>query len=133
FLLENKTIDYDPKTILAYQDLVKISNKNPNAFDSDIFHQLAHFISITDPKFREVRQARHIARIICSQYLIRRGLYREINLFREKRHLHFRFLKTELKLPFGTKPTLGIIVGIHIFHKYEFFDEKHIIGAVQKF
>lgn len=133
YILETKALSYDQKMALTHQDLIKLLQKKPNDFDTGIFTEISRFLALTTPEFRTQRPYRHITRIACSLYLIRKNLRRAVITFPEKRHLSVRFVQTELEFPFGKKPVLGLLLGVYLFHQQEFFEERHIIAAVQKF
>lgn len=133
YILETKALSYDQKMTLTHQDLIKLLQKRPNDFDTGIFTEISRFLAISTPEFRNQRPYRHITRLACSLYLIRKNLRRAVSTYPEKRHLNIRFVQTELEFPFGKKPVLGLLIGVYLFHQQEFFEERHVLAAVQKF
>lgn len=133
YILETKNLLYDRKISLTNQDLIRVLHKRPNDFDSTIFSEINRFLAVTDESFRAQRPYRHITRLACSLFLLRKTLRRSLTSFPEKRHLFIRFVPTVLKFTFGSKPVLGLVIGLNLFDQHEFFNEKHIISGIQKF
>lgn len=133
FLLETKSVAYDRKQILIHQDLIKLTKRRPDDFDLGVFTELNRFMALTGEEFRDQRPFRHITRIACSLYMLRKNLRRAVNVFPEKRHLNVRFFSTYLTFPFGKKPVLGLSIGLNVFHKHEYFEENHIEGALKRY
>lgn len=121
------------KIDLVYEDLSKVWNRNLKQEDRSLLKEMQHFFALTGDDFKEHRSSRHLSRLIGSNYLIRKKLRREVTVFGERRHLHFRLIQTQLRFPFGSKSVLGLIIGICLFDKQDIFEEKHIMQAVQKF
>ncbi|WP_316358026.1 peptide ABC transporter substrate-binding protein [Candidatus Neptunichlamydia sp. REUL1] len=132
-LLETKALPLDHKMNLIRESFIKLLHRYPDDLDEVIFERLAYMQVYSSKEFRMERSYSHLGRILLSFLSGRSQLAREINVFPEKRHMKIRFLATELSFPFGKKPVLGLSIGVNLFHKYEFFDEKHVLRAVQKF
>lgn len=133
YILENKNLLYDRKVSLTNQDLIRLLEKRPDYFDFSIFTEINRFLALTTEIFRKQRPYRHITRLACSLYLLRKTLRRWLSTFPEKRHLYIRFVPTTLKFTFGNKPVLGLVIGVNLFDQHEFFSEKHIVAGVKKF
>jgi len=133
YILETKNLLYDRKVSLTNQDLIRLVQKWPESMDFSVFSEINRFLALTSEAFREQRPYRHITRLACSLYLLRKNLRRWLTSFPEKRHLYIRFLPTTLSFTFGDKPVLGLVVGLNLFDQHEFFNEKHIVSGVQKF
>lgn len=133
YLLDTKALSYDQNGTSIHQELIRLMKRKPNQFDREIFTEMGRFLALSNREFRNFRPYRHITRLVTSHYLMHRKLSRELNLFPEKRHLDVRFIRTVLNFPFGSKPVLGVVVGVTLFDKYEFFEETHILSAVSQF
>lgn len=133
YILENKNLLYDRKISLTNQDLIRLLEKRPNYFDLSIFTEINRFLALTSESFRKERPYRHVTRLACSLYLLRKTLKRWLSSFPEKRHLYIRFVPTTLNFTFGNKPALGLVIGVNLFDQHEFFNEKHIVAGVKKF
>lgn len=133
YILENKNLLYDRKISLTNQDLIRLLEKRPNHFDISIFTEINRFLALTNESFRKERPYRHVTRLACSLYLLRKTLKRWLSSFPEKRHLYIRFVPTTLNFTFGNKPALGLVIGVNLFDQHEFFNEKHIVAGVKKF
>ncbi|MCB1071702.1 MAG: peptide ABC transporter substrate-binding protein [Chlamydiia bacterium] len=132
-LLETKILPLDHKMNLIRESFIKLIHRFPDELDEILFERLAFMQAYASKEFREERSYIHLGKIILSFVLIRNHLRRELNAFPEKRHMKIRFMPTELSFPFGKKPVLGLSIGLNLFHQYEFFNEKHVLRAVQKF
>lgn len=132
-LLETKALPLDHKMNLIRESFIKLLHRYPDDLDEVVFEKLAYMQAYSTKEFRMERSYSHLGRVLLSFLSARSQLAREINVFPEKRHMKIRFLATELAFPFGKKPVLGLSIGVNLFHKYEFFDEKHVLMAVQKF
>ena len=113
--------------------MIKLTKRFPEDLDETVFHTLALMQSYTSLEFREQRSYSHLARFVVYMVLIGNYVSRELNVFPEKRHMKILFMPTNLSFPFGIKPVLGLSIGVNFFHKYEFFDEKHVLRSVEKF
>lgn len=131
--LETKALSYDQKIALTHQDFIKLLQKRSHLFDGEIFTEMSRFLALSQEEFRSQRPYRHLTRLVTSLYLVRKNLRRAIVSFPEKRHLVMRFIHTTLEFPFGRKPVLGLLIGVSLLDKHEFFEEKHIVLAAQKF
>ena len=132
-LLESKALPLDSKMNLIRESFIHLLRRFPDDLDEVIFERLAHFQAYASKEFRQERSYSHLGRVILTFMLSQAHLAREINSFPEKRHMKIRFMPTALSFPFGQKPVLGLTISVNLFHKYEFFNEKHVLRAVQKF
>jgi len=132
-LLETKVLPLDHKMNLIRETFIKLIKRFPDDLDEMLFQKFAVMQSLTTSEFCEQRPYSHLARIVVSKVLIRNYLNRELNVFPEKRHMKILYMPTKLSFPFGMKPVLGLSIGLNFFHKYEFFDEKHVLRAAEKF
>ena len=132
-LLETKILPLDHKMNLIRESFIKLIHRFPDELDEILFERLAFMQAYASKEFREERSYIHIGKIILTFVLLRNHLQRELNSFPEKRHMKIRFIPTELSFPFGKKPVLGLSIGLNFFHQHEFFNEKHVLRAVQKF
>lgn len=132
YLLNAQRISYPSKVTSIHQELNFAIRKYPSYLDSLVFEELGRLLSVTDEAFVNQRKTRHISRIACTMYLIRKELFRSTTFFPETRHLFFKIFRGTLQFPFSSKSVLGLIVGLNLMDKYEFFGEEHILGVVQK-
>jgi hypothetical protein len=131
-LLEAKSLSQDFKTTLIHQDLVRLLEKYPHLFDQGIFVEIKRFLALATKEFLESRPPRHLAKILAAHYMTRKIIMRAIGLFPEERHLQLRVAPTKLHFLFGTKSVVGLLITICLRDRYEFFEEKHVLLAVQK-
>lgn len=137
--LSNQNLELDlkrpqniPKKALINKDLKKLLEKKPAYIDNNIFSEAARLSILAPFNFENLRSHRHLSRIICSLYLLRKSLRKKIHLNPEKRHLQIRLLLATLFFTFGQKPSLGLSLGLNLFNNKEFLEEEHIESALQK-
>ncbi len=126
-----KALLQDVKQAEIHQDLVLLLERFPHFFSTDLFLEMGRFFALCEKSFFEPRLPRLITKIISFHYLIRPNLTRLLSLYPEKRHIELRCIRTELNFYFGSKPVLGLVLGIAPLDNHEFFEESHIEQAVQ--
>lgn len=132
-VLDTKALSLDQKSAQIQQYLRKLTERTSGQFDIEIFREMSTFFALSDPDFRKVRQPKHLTRVVVSHYLMRKNILHHLSVSPEKRHLEFRFVRSKLYFPFGSKSVLGLSVAIALSNRYEAFDEQHILAAIQKF
>ena len=132
-ILETKVFSLSNKMEFIQETLIKILNRFPTKFNKSIFSGMAYTCTHTTSEFQEQRSYSHLTRMIISLFIIRNQLDKEARAFPEKRHMKIKFLQTELEFPFGKKPVIGLVIVVNLFHKYEFFEEKHILLSLQQY
>ena len=130
--LEAKSLSDDLKTTLIFQDLANLLKKFPHLFDQTIFMELKRFLALSSKEFLESRSSRHLAKILAAHHMKRKFIARSVALFPNERHLRVRLAQTRLQFLFGTKSVVGLMIGVCLLDRNEFFEEKHILLAVQK-
>ncbi|MFI5334775.1 MAG: ABC transporter substrate-binding protein, partial [Chlamydiales bacterium] len=130
--LEAKNLSQDFKSSLIYQDLVRLLQKHPHIVDRGIFTEAKRMLALVTKEFLDSRSPRHLAKILASHHMTRKIIMRAMGLFPEERHLQLRVAPTRLHFLFGTKAVMGLMISICLLDRYEFFDEKHVLLAVQK-
>ncbi|WP_194847973.1 peptide ABC transporter substrate-binding protein [Candidatus Neptunochlamydia vexilliferae] len=131
-LLETKALPLDSKMGLIREGFIRLLKRYPEDLNETLFERLAFLQAHTSKEFRRERSHIHIGRIILTFLLAQKQLTREINAFPEKRHMKIRFMQTDLSFPFGKKPVLGLAISLNLFDEYEFFDNKHVLRAIEK-
>lgn len=131
-ILESKSFSLDLKVNLIQELLVRLLKRYPEELDHKLFHYLSYIRVMTTSEFRQQRTFLHLSRTIVSFFLMQEQLDRELKFLPERRHISVRFLRTQLQFPFGKKPVISLIIAVNLFHKYESFEEKHILSSVQK-
>ena len=132
-ILETKTLSLDQKVFFIRDTLLRLIKRFPDDFDKKILQRFAFAQACLPQDFVQQRSSAHLTRVIVTLHLIRKRLEKDLRMFSEKRHMIVRVLHKELIFPFGRKPVLGLMIGFNLFHKFEFFEEKHILLSIQKF
>ncbi len=132
FLLEKKVPMVDSKLADVHQYLLKILQERPHEFEIGIFKELQRLVVLSRENFKRHRDCQHLGKLVCSLYLMRRHLIREMHLAPQVRCIRLDFLPTELTFTFGVKPVLGLVVTICLFDEQEVLKEQHVLCAVQK-
>ena len=131
-ILSTRALAPDQKASAVHQELVKVYHRKPNNFQSDLFLEMGKFLALIAPDFIKFRSHRHIAKLLVAHYLMKKQIKRLSDAFPEKRHLHVKWLPCQLVFPFGSKSVLGVVISLSLADKHEFFDETHILLAVQE-
>ena len=132
-IVSSKAFSLDLKINLIQEFLVRLLKRFPDEFDHKLFDYLSYIRVMTTSEFREQRTYLHLSRIITSFFLMQKQLDRELKFLPERRHISVRFSRTHLQFPFGKKRIISLIIAVNLFHKYELFEEKHILSSAQKF
>ncbi len=132
-ILDSKPLVYDQKISIIRQKLIDITLKFPSYADQELFVEMSRFLALSETEFRIQRSYLHLLRLIGAQYSLRRKIIKASRIVFDRRHLYLRFLPTRLDFAFGSKQVLGLIVTVLLQDPQEFFGEKHIIQAIQKF
>ena len=119
------------KQAQIHQELVLLLERFPHFFMADLLLEMGRFFALCEKSFFDPRPPRLITKIISFHYLMRPTLTRHLSLYPEKRHIEIRCIRTDLNFYFGSKPVLGLVLGIAPLDNHEFFEESHIEQAVQ--
>ncbi|MBJ7449746.1 MAG: peptide ABC transporter substrate-binding protein [Parachlamydiales bacterium] len=130
--LEANTLSFGHKMEKVHGELVRLLAKFPRDFDPSLFQELSQFHALAPQEIKEGRPSRHLLRLICSLFFIRKQILRDLALFPQKRHLHMRLIPTILRSPFGTSSIMGMVIGVSLFDKYELLEDGHVLSALQK-
>ncbi len=130
--LELKIVTYPDRPVLLLNKLTEISKKHHKKLESDLFSEMGRFLVLSSAEFKKRRSSHTVLRIIFSHDLLKKKILKEVRLFPEKRQLSVRLLSSELMFPFGNKTVLGLAIVLHLPDPYEYFDEQHILLAIQQ-
>jgi len=132
-ILEFKGLSTDGKTAMIQEKIGSLIQSHSKDFDQGIFSQMQHFLVCVREDFKNIRDYHHISRIISNLHSLRKYVKQNIEVYPNKRHVIFKFLKTKLT-PTGQKEklVLGILAGLNFLREHEVFETGHLIGAIQK-
>lgn len=130
-ILEFKGLSSDGKTAMIQEKIGSLIQSHSKDFDRGIFAQMQQFLVNCQEEFKNERDYHHISRIISNLYSLRKLLKQNIDVFPNKRHIHLKFLKTQLSSQ-KTKHVLGVLVGLNFLREHEVFETSHLICAIQK-
>jgi hypothetical protein len=132
-ILEFKGLSTDGKTAMIQEKIGSLIQSHSKDFDQGIFSQMQHFLVCVRDDFKNIRDYHHISRIISNLHSLRKYVMQNVDVYPNKRHVIFKFLKTKLT-PSGQKerPVLGILAGLNFLREHEVFETGHLIGAIQK-
>ncbi len=131
-LLSVGHLSIDQKMNLVKATIARALKKFPDDLHQRVFQDFSYIHVLASEEFKGARSHAHLARIVVSLYLMRELLDREMKAFPEKRHMAIRYMRAKLEFPFGKKSVLGLAVNVNLFHKYESFEEKHVLIAAEK-
>jgi hypothetical protein len=132
-ILEFKGLSADGKTAMIQEKIGSLIQSHSKDFDQGIFSQMQHFLVCVRDDFKNLRDYHHISRIISNLHSLRKYVLQNVQVYPNKRHVIFKFLKTKLT-PSAQKekPVLGILAGLNFLREHEVFETGHLIGAIQK-
>lgn len=116
-----------------YQALAKMIRRWPQLFENDLLKLSQHFLALLEQEFKKYRTKEHQLRMLCSFYLMRKNLFRQLHLSPNELLLDVRLLPTYLEFPFSRKQVMGLVIAVHLPTRYESLEERHILRAVQRF
>lgn len=131
-ILEMKRLSLGGKTSYIYETIVGAMRRYPKRFEHDIFREIQRFLVNYREEFRQIRDMRHLCRIISAHYLFHKALQQDVKAYPERRQVYFKLHKTALQYTFGLKKVLGICIALNSIREYECFEERHILKAVQR-
>lgn len=132
-ILEFKGLSADGKTAMIQEKIGSLIQSHSKDFDQGIFSQMQHFLVCVREDFKHLRDYHHISRIISNLHSLRKFIKQNVQVYPNKRHVIFKFLKTKLTpTSQKEKPVLGILAGLNFLKEHEVFETGHLIGAIQK-
>jgi len=130
---DTKGLTLNQKSAQVQHYLRRLTQRAPQQFGVDIFKEMSSFFALSRPEFRKFRAPKHLTRVIVSHFLMRKKIHHLLSVSPEKRHLEFRFVRSKLYFPFGTKSVLGLSLAVVLSDRYETFEDNHVVEAVQKY
>lgn len=129
--LESKSLLEETSFSKAFFDLlIRLLQKRPEEFDSSLIQEAQRFLALSKPTFRTQRDPAHQLRLICALHQMRKNLQIKQKLLPNEFEL--RLLPSQLKLPFGKKPTLGIAILARASKVFEKLEDQHILYSALK-
>jgi len=132
-ILEVKGVGAEEKIAMVHDHIARLVKRLPQHFDDDVFAEAQHVLLRCGEKFRSVRKARHISKIISIHYLFRKEICQLMKKNRQRRYLSLKLVRAHLHHETETKKILGIIVGVNFLRDKEFFEKRHLLKAIRNF
>lgn len=132
-ILEVKGLSSDQKSAMVQEYITGFLRRIPKIFDSDIFSEMQHVLSICHSDFKAQRTVRHLGRIINAHYLFRKDLLRLVKESPSKRQVLIKVFKNEVSFTSGRKNVLGIVVGLNFLRDKEVFEQNHFLKAINHY
>ncbi|MBX7067674.1 MAG: hypothetical protein K1X28_10640 [Parachlamydiales bacterium] len=129
-ILEFKGLSADGKTAMIQEKIGSLIQSHSKDFDQGIFSQMQQFLICVRDDFKTLRDYHHISRIISNLHSLRKFIKQNVQVYPNKRHVIFKFLKTKLT-PSG-KPVLGVLAALNFLREHEIFETTHLMSAIQK-
>lgn len=130
-ILEFKGLSADGKTAMIQEKIGSLIQSHSKDFDQGIFSQMQHFLVCVRDDFKTLRDYHHISRIISNLHSLRKFIQQNIQVYPNKRHVIFKFLKAKLTGP-KERFVLGVLTGLNFLREHEVFETNHLINAIQK-
>ena len=121
----------DEKGGVIQEKISKLIQMRPDDVDYDIFGEMQHFFVMSSDEFKLSRDAHHLSRLIAVFYLFHKSIEKSLEQAPDKRHIHLKLAPVRLEFPWGVKKVLAICVGLNLLKRSEFFEERHLLKAVQ--
>lgn len=132
-ILEFKGLSADGKTAMIQEKIGSLIQSHSKDFDQGIFSQMQHFLVCVREDFKLSRDYHHISRIISNLHSLRKFIQQNAQVYPNKRHVVFKFLKTKLStVGQKEKPVLGVLAAFNFLREHEVFETAHLISAIQK-
>ncbi len=131
-ILEFKGLSADGKTAMIQEKIGSLIQSHSKDFDQGIFSQMQHFLVCVREDFKNHRDYHHISRIISNLHSLRKFIQQNVQVYPNKRHVIFKFLKAKLTVVREEKHVLGILAGLNFLREHEVFETSHLISAIQK-
>lgn len=129
FLSEGNPGLFSKKISSIFKDLNTILEKRSDLFDEDVFHLLYRFVSLAGNHFCLQRSTRHITRIACYLYFLKRDFYLQMT---RDRQLLFNLFSSKICFPFGKKSIISILF-VSPVSKNHVLKEYQIEKAIRKY
>lgn len=132
-VMEVKGLSVDQKTAIVQEYLAYLIQRYPDHFDYDIFTEMQHVLVICRDVFKNIRDSKHLSRIIAVTYMFRKALTEAVRSSPDKRHFFVKLFRANLNLRPTKKSVLGILVGMNILGNKEIFEDRHLLRAIQNY
>lgn len=130
---ELKGVSPDQKIAVIHEHLHRYIRWFPRHFDYSLFAEMQHVLVMCKDNFKQIRETRHLARIIALTYIFRQELIKIVREDPDRRHLFLRLIRTRLHPRFGERKVLGMLIAVNLLSTQELFEEKHILRAVHNY
>lgn len=132
-ILEIKGLSSDDKITLVHAFIASLVKRFPQHFDTDIYSEMRHVLVTCRDDFKRSRLTRHLSRIICIKYLLRRRLKEALKDHPQRRHIKLKVFRALIQSGSERKQILGVFIGFNLLRDQENFGEKHLLRAIQHF
>lgn len=129
-ILEMKGLNIDEKTGLIQENIARLIRRFPKVFDYDLFQEMQQFMVGGKQRFKALREASHVSRILFTLYRLRKELKHQKSLQPVKRHILIKCKKSLIQTPFGQKEVLSLCLGLTLLKEHELFEERHLLSAL---
>lgn len=132
-ILEIKGLTADDKTAIIQGYIALLVKRFPKYYDQAVFTEMQHVLVTCLDDFKAERHARHLSRMICIQYLFRKGLREAIKKNPNKRYVNLKVFRAMIRTKNGNKRALSFLIGMNFIRDQENFGERNLIKAIQHF
>lgn len=132
-ILEIRGLSANAKIGLIQEEIANLISRRPKDFGNDLMNEMQHLLVICRDEFKEIRNCRHLSRIIILKYLFRKSVRAEVKKSPEVRYLRLKIFKALLHSPEKDRSVLAIVAGLNFLTSNEMFEERHLLGAIQNY
>lgn len=115
---------------LSYEMKVQIANELghcPSTLLAEFINEFQRFSLATTQEFKQLRTSKHLLKLIRTHLWFKHRQATLKNNNETEKRILFRFFRSSLRFPFGTKDVLSIAISLKSLLPDEQFDERHIL------
>lgn len=132
-ILEVKGLAASEKAAMIFEYIAYFVRRRPNAFGQDIFTEVQHLMVLCSDSFKNLRECRHLSRIIIVHYLFRKLIRKFVKNSPQKRHISIKIFQMLLKISSIPKKILGVLIGMNFLSNKEILEERHLLKSIQNY
>ncbi|MFA6915717.1 MAG: hypothetical protein WC222_04915 [Parachlamydiales bacterium] len=132
-ILEVKGLTTDEKTVIIHEQISFMLKRQNKYFDNDLITEMQHMLVMMKDDFLSHRESRYLTRLVCTQYLFRKDLCQKIEEDPQQRYLYLKLLRCRMMDPENPRMVLGIVIGVNFIGQNEYFNEKHLMKAINNY
>lgn len=132
-ILERKGImSANKKALWVYEYLSHLVSRFPQNFSQGLFTEMQYLFLICNERFKTLRRARHLSKIVTVFYVFRKKIQKAIEKASHKRYCQVKVFRTCIYSVEEQKEVLAILVGINFIKEKENFTLENLKKAIKR-